>query len=170
MNQDSNRSRIVIGTLLILGGGFWLASTVFPPLRALVGQFTWPMIMIAIGGALLVGGVLGGTPGMAVPACIVGGIGMILFWQNQTGNFGSWAYAWTLIPGFAGVGEVLAALLGDRNTAHIRSGLRQIVVSAVLFVVFGSFLGGFRVLGPYWPVILIAGGLLLILDTLFFKK
>jgi hypothetical protein len=107
---------------------------------------------------------------MAVPACIVGGIGMILFWQNQTGNFGSWAYAWTLIPGFAGVGEVLAALLGDRNTAHIRSGLRQIVVSAVLFVVFGSFLGGFRVLGPYWPVILIAGGLLLILDTLIFKK
>ena len=41
---------------------------------------------------------LTGQPGMLVPACIVGGIGGMLYWQNLTGDWASWSYSWSLIP------------------------------------------------------------------------
>jgi hypothetical protein len=62
---------------------------------------------------------------------------------------------WTLIPGFVGVGTVLAGLLGD-NTAHnLRRGLNMMVVSVVLFLIFASFFGGLQLLGNYGPAILL---------------
>jgi hypothetical protein len=104
---------------------------------------------------------------MAVPACIVGGIGGLLYWQNATGNWESWAYAWTLIPGFVGVGIVLSGLLGGDTQQSVRGGAWLILISLVLFTIFGSFLGGLGLLGPYWPVLLIALGLLVLVRSFF---
>ena len=111
-------------------------------------------------------GAIAQAPGMIVPACIVGGIGCLLYWQNATNNWESWAYAWTLIPGFAGVGTLLLGLItGDGRTA--RSGLWLILISLVLFAVFASFLGGLNYFGRYWPLLLIALGVLLLVRALF---
>ena len=104
---------------------------------------------------------------MAIPACIVGGIGGILYWQEITGNWESWAYAWTLIPGFVGVGIVLSGLLGGDFRQSARGGGWLIMISLVLFAVFGSFFGGLGLLGPYWPVLLILLGLLVLIRPLF---
>ncbi|HPL28540.1 MAG TPA: hypothetical protein PLG21_10845, partial [Anaerolineae bacterium] len=101
-----------------------------------------------------------GATGMAVPACIVGGIGGLLYWQNATGRWGSWAYAWALIPGFAGVGLILAGLL-RLNWRQVQAGLWQAFISLVVFGIFGSFFGGLGVLGRYWPALLILLGLAL---------
>jgi hypothetical protein len=132
-------------------------------------EYSWPLFVIAIGVVLFIVGLLSGTPGMAVPACIVGGIGTLLYYQNATGNWASWAYAWTLIPGFAGIGAILAGLLGDNPSKSYRDGLNLIVISAIMFLIFGSFLGGLNLLGQWWPLLLILLGAWLLIRPLFRK-
>ncbi len=62
---------------------------------------------------------------------------------------------WALIPGFIGVGTLLSGILGD-NTAHnIKHGFNLMVISAVLFLVFSSFFGGWTLLGNFGPAILL---------------
>jgi hypothetical protein len=115
---------------------------------------------------LLVIGVLVRAPGMAVPAALVSGIGGLLYWQNVTGNWESWAYAWTLIPGFVGVGIILAGLIEGHWRVTLRSGGTLVVISLVLFAIFGSFLGGPISLGVYWPVVLIVLGVWFLIGPL----
>jgi hypothetical protein len=85
----------------------------------------------------------------------VAGIGGILYYQNQTDDFGSWSYMWTLIPGFVGVGTILSGLLGDHTRRNLTHGLNLIVISAVLFLVFGTLLGGLSILGDYGVAVLL---------------
>ena len=154
------RSRVATGAVLILIGALWLVTRLTPALSDWVGAFTWPLIIVGVGLVLLVIGLLTGVPGMAIPACIVGGIGALLYWQNSTDNWASWAYAWALIPGFAGVGTILAGILGgDRKMA--RGGGWTVLISLVMFGVFGALLGGPAVLGDYWPLLLILLGMML---------
>jgi hypothetical protein len=113
------------------------------------------MWVIGAGALVFLIGLITGNPGMAIPASIIAGIGGILYYQQTTGNFSSWSYMWTLIPGFVGVGEILAGLLGERTRRNLSSGLRNLVVSAVMFLAFGTFLGGLSILGDYGAPILI---------------
>lgn len=154
------RSSMALGLVLVALGGWLLATRLVPGLAQWADvSFTWPMIVMAVGAGLLFFGLLVGQPGMAVPACIVGGIGGLLYYQNTSGDWASWAYAWALIPGFVGVGVLLAALLEGKLRTEGREGLRLLVISAVLFLIFGSFLGGPAPLGQWWPVLLILLGL-----------
>lgn len=161
---NGTRKNIIGGSLLILAGLLFLIYQLLP------GQFgwlrvemSWPLFVIAAGIFLLVMGLLTGAPGMAVPACIVGGIGLLLYWQNLTGAWSSWAYAWALIPGFVGVGVILTGLLGEgRLMDALEGGFWLIIISLILFAIFGSFLGGLNIFGAYWPVLLIVLGLLLL--------
>ncbi len=164
--MDRRRSSgLVIALVLILLGLWFLAVEFVPQLKVWAGGGRgWPMAVVAVGLALLLIGLATGAPGMAVPACIVGGIGGLLYWQNASGHWESWAYAWTLIPGFAGVGTMLMGLWQGR-WHEVAGGAWTVFVSLVLFAVFGSFLGGVSVFGPYWPVLIIALGLLLLVRT-----
>lgn len=156
--EGSRRSALVGGVVLILLGLFFLVSQVAPGLWGWVGPLSWPLIVVGVGAFLLLIGLASNAPGMAVPACIVGGIGLLLYWQNATGNWESWAYAWTLIPGFAGVGTILMGLWGGK-WRHVADGAGTVLVSLILFAVFASFFGGPFSLGKYWPVLLILLGL-----------
>ncbi len=159
--MDRRRSsNVVLGVLLVLLGAWFLASQYYSPLANWINlSLSWPLIVIGVGVFLLVLGLLVGAPGMAVPACIVGGIGGLLYWQNATGNWGSWSYAWTLIPGFLGIGILLSGLLEGRPRQAIDGGLFFIVISLVMFAIFASFLGSQQTFGLYWPVLLILFGL-----------
>ena len=106
------RGNLVIGLVLVLIGMWFLAVQFVPGLEGLIDiTWSWPLLMVAIGACLLLFGLLVGAPGMAVPAVIVAGIGGILYYQNTTGDWTSWSYLWTLIPGFVGLGIILAGLL-----------------------------------------------------------
>lgn len=107
---------------------------------------------------------------MAVPACIVSGVGALLLYQNTSGDWGSWSYAWSLIPGFVGIGTILAGLCGDRTAGSLAGGAWMLFVSLVLFVVFGSWLGKLRILGDYWPALLIVVGVLMLLRPIFGRR
>ncbi len=166
--QNQRRTGLVGGVILLLLGGWLLAMQLFPSLARLIKiEFAWPLFVIAAALVILVIGLLTSTPGMAVPACVVGGIGCLLYYQNLSGNWSSWAYAWTLIPGFAGVGALLAGLLGDNPSRSYRDGLNLIVISAIMFLIFGSFLGGLNLLGQWWPLLLILLGVWLLIRPLF---
>src|SRR4026207_362904 len=114
-----NRTNLFLGLLLILIGGWLIITRQVPAVQNWIGDnFTWPIWTIGAGLLVLLIGLLTGAPGMAIPASIIAGIGGILYYQNATDDFGSWAYMWTLIPGFVGVGTILAGLLGENKRAH----------------------------------------------------
>ncbi len=153
------QSSILIGLILIFAGILFLVLQAFPDLAAqldVAGQ--WPLIIVGIGVLFILGAVFGNPP-LAVPGSIVAGIGLLLAYQNATGNWESWAYAWTLIPGFVGLGIMLMGALDHDKRSQIRDGLRLMLISLALFLVFGGFFGAF---GQFWPVLLIVGGLLLL--------
>jgi hypothetical protein len=166
--DQSRRFALVFGVVLILLGILFLAGQILPGLWGWVGELTWPLIVVGVGVLLLVIGVAANAPGMAVPACIVGGIGCLLYWQNATGDWASWAYAWALIPGFVGVGTILMGLWSGQGKP-VREGAWTVLVSLILFAIFGSFFGGLFGLGKYWPVLLILLGLLS-LGQYFFRQ
>ena len=157
------RSNLALGLVLILLGGLFLVTRIIPGLELVLG---WPWIVIGVGAMLLLIGLLAGAPDMAVPACIVSGIGGILYYQNLTGDWASWSYAWALIPAFVGVGMLVSALLGGHSRSAVREGIRTLMVGVVLFLVFGSFFGAFTWLGAYWPLLLVGAGVLILVEGL----
>jgi hypothetical protein len=169
MNRKS-RSTLGIGLILILIGGWFLAVQFIPQLGSWFrGVFDWPVYIIASGICFLLLGLVIGEPGFAVPGSIISGIGGLLYYQNATNNWESWSYAWALIPGFVGIGVIIMALFGEGGKSGISSGLTLIFISLVMFLIFGSFFGA-NPLGIYWPFLLIALGIWLLLRSLFGKR
>ena len=155
MNKQG-RTQLALGVLLILLGAWFLLDRTMPAFHSFFDKYTeWPTNMLLIGGAIFIVGLVLGQPGLSVPAAIVAGIGGIFYYQEMTRDSGSWSYMWALIPGFVGVGTVLAGVLGDNTAQNIRHGLNLMVISAVLFLVFSSFFGGWTLLGNFGPAILL---------------
>lgn len=155
MNK-TGRSQLVLGIILILVGGWFLLNQTMPEFREFFEPYTeWPANMLLIGAGILIIGLVTSSPGLAVPAAIVAGIGGIFYYQDATNSSDSWSYMWTLIPGFIGVGTVLQGLLGENTASNLKKGLNLMVVSAVLFLVFAAFLGGWNILGNYGPAVLL---------------
>ena len=146
-----NRTQLVLGIILILVAGWLIATRINPDLAKIITlpADAWPMWVVFAGLVLLVIGLLVGAPGMAVPACIVAGIGGILYYQNATGRWDSWSYMWTLIPGFVGIGSILAGLLGEDTKRSIRQGLNTLLVSVILFAIFGTLFHAWSIFGDY---------------------
>jgi hypothetical protein len=170
--MTENRAGSLIGGVVLIGLGLLFLLFQFVPgltdwVR--VDRF-WPLIIVGVGIALLVGAVVGRIPPLAVPGCVVGGIGCLLFVQNATSYWESWAFAWTLIPGFVGLGLIISGLLSGAVDSPIRRGVGLLAVSALLFVVFAAFLGPFGSLARFWPVLLIGAGVLLLGRTLLARR
>jgi hypothetical protein len=164
------RRNIATGAVLILVGAVLMAMQLVPSLKEFFysAQF-WPFWIIGTGALLGLLALVLWVPGMWVPACIVGGIGGLLYYQNLTGDWASWAYAWALIPGFSGVGTFLAGVF-SRDRRAITGGLWTVFISLVMFAIFGSFLGGITLLSIYWPVLLIGLGVVLLVSGFFRKR
>ena len=166
--KQGQGSNIAAGLVIILIGAAFLAAQIFPDSFAFLDmKQNWPLLVIGVGVFLLLMGLLSSTPTLAIPASIVAGIGGILYWQNVTGRWESWAYIWTLIPGFVGVGVIVSGMLAGQTRTALQDGSRAIVVSLVMFAIFGSLLGGGLFSGLLWPILLIGAGLMILLGSLF---
>ena len=153
------QNSIIFGTILILVGVLFLFVQFFPGLAASLDlSQQWPLVIVTVG-VLLILSAVWGTPTLAIPGSIVAGIGGLLYVQNQTNAWESWSYAWALIPGFVGIGLLLAGILGYKRRASWRAGGRLLLISVMLFLIFGAFFNGLGVLGQFWPVLLIILGL-----------
>ena len=99
------RRNIAGGLILILLGAFFIYWQLAPDKFTswFDDYFSWPYYIIGTGLVFILISIVTGTGGLAVPGSIIGGIGGILFYQNLTGDWVSWAYIWVLIPGFVGL-------------------------------------------------------------------
>jgi hypothetical protein len=151
-----DRTQLGLGVLLILLGAWFFAIRQVPALKAWTEiQFEWPFYVIGAGAVILLIGLITSAPAMSIPACIVAGIGGILYYQNRFGDWESWSFLWTLIPGFVGVGTILTGLFGEDTRHNLGHGINLVVISAVLFLVFSAFMQRLNILGPYGPALLL---------------
>ena len=159
---------------LVFGAGFILFG-----LLMLVGQLLhidfwgllWPFFIIIPGVVLFVAALLasgkGGEP-LAIVGSIITMVGSILLFQNVTGLWATWAYAWALIaPTSIGLGLLVwGAIKGHHD--KLKEGLNLAGIGLVIFLVAGAFfelvvgLSGFG-LGPLaLPFLLIGLGVVLV--------
>ena len=169
------RTFLLLGVLLIGGGLFMIAMINNPQLKAWWDSVvSWPIAIVLVGLGLLLLGLVLNVPAMAIPASIVAGIGLILYYQNASGNWASWAYMWALIPGFVGLGIVLAGLLGE-GRRRIREGLDLMLISFLMYAIFATLFiplfGGPQILGPYGPAALfLVAGIYVIIRGIFASR
>ncbi len=157
-------STVAVGLVLVLVGAVLFAGQL---LNVGIGDIGWPFFVIAAGVVILVIGlVVAGEQGMVIGGTIVTTVGLVLLYQNNTGRWETWAYAWTLVgPAASGLG---LALWGARtgNGKDIRNGTWGMLGGLAFFVIGFLFfegvigLGGDRLSLPEWllPVAVIAVG------------
>ncbi len=136
--RPRNTGSLIGGVLLIVFGLMALLSQVF---RAFDfwGTF-WPFIIVGVGAMFFVGMAAGGksAAGLAIPGSIISVIGLMLFVQNLTGHWASWAYGWTVILMSVGLGIfIMGAWSG--NAEQRRSGASVLRIGLFLFIIFGAF-------------------------------
>ena len=159
----------ITGGLILILVGVWFLAVQFVPSLAAWAEGQWTLSIIAIGVIFLLASVLSNIPGLSIPAFIIGGIGALLYYQNVTGDWASWSYAWTIIPAFVGLG-LLFFSLQTRNKDTSKAGFILLFISMVLFAVFGSFLGAPAEIIRYWPIILVVAGLWSMSRSLFIGR
>lgn len=170
-----NRTQLVLGLLLVLAAVWLVLDQLAPEVTGWLRlAFDWPVWVMLAGAGILLIGLVTGNPEMAVPACIVAGIGGILYYQNATGDWASWSYMWALLPGLGGLGTLLSALVGGTLKQEGRHAINTIFVSIILFAIFATIFGGLKIFGPYKDYALIGilfiFGLWLILRGIFRKS
>jgi hypothetical protein len=138
MNTNRSNAGALIGGALLIA--FGLLSLAGQFIRGVNWGSLWPFIIIGIGGLFFIGMFSGGksTAGFAVPGSIVGGIGLVLLFQNITGHWESMAYFWTLIILFVGLGIYIMGWYGE-NAEQRKSGAGVMKVGFILFIIFGAF-------------------------------
>jgi len=174
--NETRPAATAFGALLILVG---VALLAVPRLGSAVLAVGWPLFVIVPGLALLAAA-FSARPGrgvgfLAVPAAVVTTAGLVLGYQNATGDWQSWSYAWALVaPTAVGIGLLVA---GARESVAgvTRVGAWLAAIGGLLFlageVFFVRLLGvggaGLGALGAFGlPVVLVATGALLIVRAL----
>lgn len=164
MNQSRNSNFIAGVVLVALGVLFLLGQW----LNFDLGRLAWPLLILVPGVLLLAAALFGGKNflPLAIPGSIVSMIGLILFFQNLTGRFETWAYAWALIPAAVGMGQFMVGVWGSDEASRTR-GWNLILTGLGLFVAFGFFFeffifGGARGLRIIGPLALIGLGIYLL--------
>ena len=170
---------LALGVVLIVLGGLFLAGEQF---NVNIERYGWPMFVIVPGLVLWVLGLVIPNEaglGLAIPGGIVTTVGLILLFQDRTGAYASWSYAWALIaPGSVGATIFLYGVL-HRKGDLIDSGLRTCAVGIGLFVGFGLFFenvigvesgGQTTALRDAFPFMAVALGLVIVLLNLLPRR
>ena len=153
------KSNRTIGLGLVGLGLFFLIGTIWGGVMNLM----WPMFVLGPGLLLfyLVRALGKKAALLSVPATMVSTVGLLLFYQNFTNHWESWAYAWALVmPTALGIG---ISIYGDlkKNDKTIERGEKLAKLGLGIFAVGAVFfelllnLGGFAI--PLAVLLVIAG-------------
>jgi hypothetical protein len=159
--SPTNRKGVAIG-LVLLGALFLLGQLLG---FSLIGAF-WPLFVIAPGLPFLWFAINGDrkTSGLIFPGLIITGTGLILLYQNLTGHWASWAYAWALYPALVGAALQFQGTRLNKEKA-IKTGRVMARTSLIGFLGLGllfEFLIFGGLLSWLLPVLLLVGGFYLI--------
>jgi hypothetical protein len=161
--------------LLLIGGALFIGQL----LDVGIDDVGWPAIVIGIGLVILVLGlVVNREEGMVIGGTVVTTVGLVLLYQNNTGRWESWAYAWALVgPAASGLGMTLWGIrTGD--TTQIRNGTWALLGGLGLFVVGFLFFEGVIGIGgepiplPEWllPAVVIGIGAVILARGIFERR
>ena len=171
--QRSGNATTILGVLLIALGILFFIGQVLGINFGRLGEFGWPVFIIAPGILLfLLALAVGEQAGelLAILGSSVTTVGAILLYQNTFDYFQSWAYAWTLVfPTSIGVGQIIYGSIKNRE-GTAATGIRLTVAGLIIFValaVFFELVIGFSGHGIGlsrfgWPALLIALGALVL--------
>jgi hypothetical protein len=167
--QLQGNSGKVLGVLLMALGALLLVGQWF---RIDVGHWGWPFFIIVPGVVtFIVGSATEGQTGrpLMIAGSMMAAVGLLLFYQNMTDHWASWAYGWALIaPTAFGVGEIMYGLLKD-DPQTVSTGTRLVTIGLVVFFAGAVFfelvlgIGGFGMSAWVWSVVLIGVGAFLVL-------
>jgi hypothetical protein len=139
----------------------------------------WPAIVIGVGLVILTLGLfVNREQGMVIGGTVVTTVGLVLLYQNSTGHWESWAYAWALVgPAASGLGMTLWGIRSGDAT-EIRNGtwalLGGLGLFAVGFLFFEGVIGisGQRLPLPEWllPIAVIAIGVVILARGIFERR
>jgi len=169
MSSQRNTGSLVGGSLLIIFGALALIGKLFQNLN--FWETFWPFFIIGFGLLFFVGMFTGGrsVSGLAIPGTIITTIGLMLFYQNITDHWESWAYGWTVIVMSVGLGIFIMGIWGQ-NPSQRASGLGVLRIGLIMFIIFGAFFeliftSGMRfgLRSIIFPIALILLGLYLVL-------
>ena len=136
--SDERSPAPILGVLLVLVGLFFVMIEAVGLDWLRVFQL-WPYLISGIGLilfmlALIAGGRRGET--LVVIGSMMTMVGLLLLYQDRTGRWASWAYAWTLVtPTSIGIGFLIYGFLKGQPELT-RRGLRMAAVGLALFLVF----------------------------------
>jgi hypothetical protein len=179
--EDRDRENItptslVIGLLLIAIGMVLILGR-FLGLR--LGAYLWPLFILVPGATLLLIGLLSKGPlgqPLVMVGSIVSAVGSLLFYQNITGHWQSWAYAWALVaPTSMGIGLLIYGAIHDRRDL-VKTGTDLATIGLALFAGFATFfelvigISGFGLGNLLWPILLIGVGVLFLLRALIQQR
>lgn len=127
------RSTAALGVVLIVLGIFALVIVLS---GVDLSQYGWPLFVLVPGLTLLVLGFVGMGGLASIPGGIVTMLGLVLAYQNSTGDWPTWAFAWSLIIPFGlGLGIYLQALR-DRDVPALKRG-RALIFAGLMIFIFG---------------------------------
>ena len=167
IDQRSDQTGFVLGSILIVLGVFFLLSQLF---GIRLGHYVWPFYIMVPGVLLFIfalsaEGKRGST--LAIFGSVVTMVGLLLYYQNMAGHFQSWAYGWALVaPTSIGLGQMIYGTLKDREQM-VRDGKRLAAIGVTIFLVGAVFfeliigISGFgigRISRFVWPLLLIGAG------------
>jgi len=125
-------SSLAVGIVLVVVGFFFLVMRIFD---VDLSSYGWPLFIIIPGLTLLVVGFMSLGTGALVPGGIITMAGLVLAYQNATGDWASWSYAWALvIPGGVGVGLFLQGLR-TRDQQLLRQSRSLMFWSLMIFII-----------------------------------
>ena len=164
----SSSSALTLGAILVIVGILLFVGqlTGFS-----VGELGWPLIVIGIGIVLMAVGLLvNREQGLVIAGTITTTVGLVLLYQDQTGHWESWAYAWALVgPAASGLGLIIWGLRSG-SPSDVRNGTWSLLGGLAFFLVGYLFFEG--VIGisgeklplPDWvlPAVVIAIGVVIL--------
>jgi hypothetical protein len=125
-------SGVALGIVLVVVGLFFLAVRLAD---VDLGAYGWPLFIVIPGLTLLIVGFVSLGTGAAIPGGILTMVGLVLAYQNSSGNWASWVYVWPLVaPGGVGVGLFLQGMR-DRNQGLIKQGRSLIFIAFLIFMI-----------------------------------
>jgi hypothetical protein len=130
--ESRSGSGLALGIVLVVVGVFFLLMRLF---EIDLSTYGWPLYVIIPGLTLVVVGFVSLGSGAIIPGAIVTVAGLILAYQNSTGEWASWSYAWALVvPGGVGLGIFLQGLR-VHDDKQLRQGRNLMFWSVMIFLV-----------------------------------
>ena len=174
-----DRGALLLGTTLLFVGAVWILGQF---IKIPLAGYLWPLTIILPGVFVFIFALNSESArgdAFAALGSILTSVGVLLFVQNLTNTWSSWAYAWALIaPTSIGIGQIIYGNLKNHQLL-VKTGLQMVKVGlwifAIGFIFFELIIGlngfGLSRFGlPVFPVALIGIGILILIRAMAFKR